>query len=79
MAGARDHMPDWKTAWASRIVRLMSSELAASTLHREWGFCEHSYHVYSVQYPDRPGTMTDRPKFFDLRADVQSGRRICHV
>jgi hypothetical protein len=64
MAGARDHMPDWKTACASTIVRSMSSELAASTLPR--GCREHSYHGYSIS------------KNFDLRADVQAGRGICH-
>jgi hypothetical protein len=33
MAGARDHAPDLKAAWASVTVRWTSSELAASTLH----------------------------------------------
>lgn len=33
MAGARDHTPDSKAAWASTTARSTSSELAASTLH----------------------------------------------
>ena len=43
--GARDHTPDSKAAWASIIVRLMSSGFAASTLSAGVSQCRGRQHA----------------------------------